>query len=170
MTRQRRHCEEPTGPRIARPEDKLRDEAISARHTEPVIVIHSLAQAVAALKAAARAGRAVVITSPPDGGSYVGPGWFREVVTAAREAVPAARFSTFLDCGDDVGAALAAIRSEIEGILFTGRADVASRLADIASQHRVRFLTARPTPALDLGADFFASPEAIEQRCIDLLT
>ena len=122
------------------------------------------------LKAAARAGRAVVITSPPGAGSYVGPGWFREVVAAARETVSGSRFSTLLDCGDDVGAALAAMRSDVEGIVFNGRADVARRLADIASQHRVRFLTARPAPALDLGDDFFASPEVIEQRCIDLLT
>jgi hypothetical protein len=147
------------------------NEAKQSRDRDaPVIVIHSLAQAIAALKAAARAGRVVVITSPPGAGSYVGPGWFREVVASTRETVPAARFSAFLDCSDDVGAALAAIRSEVEGIVFTGRADVALRLADIASQHRVRFLTSRPAPALDLGEDFFASPEVIEQRCIDLLT
>ena len=69
-----------------------------------------------------------------------------------------------------VGAALAALRSEIEGVVFTGRADVARRLADIASQHGVRFVTERPVPALDLGDDFFASPEILEQRCAELLT
>jgi hypothetical protein len=136
----------------------------------PVIVVHSLVQATAALKAAARAGRAVVIANPPGAGSYVGPGWFREVVAAARETVHGARFSALLDCADDVGAALAAIRSEVEGVVFTGRADVARRLADIAQQHGVRFLTARPAPTLDLGDDFFAAPEIIEQRCADLLT
>ena len=137
---------------------------------EPVIIVHSLDHATAALKAAARAGRPVVLASPPGAGSYVGPGWFREVVSAAREVVPEARFSAFLDCGDDVGAALAAIRSEVEGAVFTGRPDVTSRLADIALQHGVQFVTDRPAPALDLGDDFFASPEVIEQRCIDLLT
>ena len=78
--------------------------------------------------------------------------------------------SALLDCGDDAGAALAAIRSEIEGVVFTGRADVARRLADIARQHGVRFVTERPVPALDLGSDFFASPEIIEQRCAEILT
>ena len=136
---------------------------------EPVIVVHSLAQAIAALKAAARAGRPVALASPPGAGSYVGPGWFGAMVDAAREAVPEARFSALLDCGDDVGATLAAIRSQIEGVVFTGRADVARRLADIASQHGVRFVTERPEPALDLGDDFFASPEVLEQRCADLL-
>ena len=111
-----------------------------------------------------------MLATPPGGGSYVGPGWFREVVAAARATVPAARFSALLDCGDDVGTALAAIRSEVEGVVFTGRAGVARRLADIAHQHGVRFVTNRPSALLDLGDDFFASTEVLERRCADLLT
>ena len=110
-----------------------------------------------------------MLASPPGAGCYVGPAWFREVAVAAVEAMPTARFSALLDCGNDVGAALAAIRSEIEGVVFTGRADVAQRLADIARQHGVRLVTERPVIALDLGDDFFASSEVIEQRCADLL-
>jgi len=112
----------------------------------------------------------MVLAGAPGAGSYVGPGWFGALVSAARKAVPDARFSTLLDCGDDVGAVLAAIRSEIEGVVFTGRADVARRLADIAHQHGVRFVTGRPAALLDLGDDFFASPEILERRCADLLT
>jgi hypothetical protein len=136
----------------------------------PVIIIHSLKQAIAALRAALKAGRPAVLASAPGAGSYVGPGWFGALGAAAREAVPDVRFSTLLDCGDDVGAALAAIRSEIEGVVFTGRADVARRLADIAHQHGVRFVTDRPAALLDLGDDFFASAEILERRCADLLT
>jgi hypothetical protein len=146
------------------------DSAESGPPREPVIVVHSLIQAVAALRAALKAGRPVVLAGPPGAGSYVGPGWFGALVAAAREAVPDAHFSTLLDCGDDVGAALAAIRSEIEGLVFTGRADVARRLADIAHQHGVQFVRDRPIHALDLGDDFFASPEILERRCADLLT
>jgi delta 1-pyrroline-5-carboxylate dehydrogenase len=132
--------------------------------------VHSLAHASAALKAAGLAGRSVVLVSAQGAGSYVGPGWFCEIIAAAREAVPEASFASLLDCGDDVGAVLAALRSEVEGVVFTGRADVASRLADIARQYGVRFTTGRPTPALDLGDDFFASSEILEQRCAVLLT
>ena len=117
-----------------------------------------------------RAGRAVVLASAPGAGSYVGPGWFRELVAAAREAVPEVSCSSLLDCGDDAGASLAALRSEVEGVVFTGRADVARRLGDIAAQHRVRFVTERPMPAIDLGDDFFASPEILERRCVELLS
>ena len=137
--------------------------------TDPVIIIHSLAQAIAALNVAARAGRAIVLASAPDAGGYVGPGWFGALIAAARVAVPGARFSALLDCGDNVGAALAAIRLEIEGVVFIGRADVAGRLGDIARQHGVRFETDRWATALDLGEDFFVSGDSVERRCAEFL-
>jgi hypothetical protein len=110
-----------------------------------------------------------VLASAPGSGSYVGPGWFGAVIAAARDAVPDVQFSALLDCGDDIGAAQAAIRSKIEGVLFTGGADVARHLADIARQHGVRFFTEQPPVALDLGTDFFAVPEVLEHRCAGLL-
>ena len=134
-----------------------------------VIVIHSLAHAVAALSAAAEAGRPVILLSAPDAGIYAGPGWFGELVAAARDAVPAAQSTALLDCGDDVGAAQAAIRAGVEGIVFTGPADVAERLADIAGQGGIRLVTRRPVAALDLGTEFFASPETLRRRCADIL-
>ena len=137
--------------------------------TAPVITIHSLGHAVAALGAAAEAGRAVVLASPPDAGIYAGPGWFREVLRAAREAVPVAQFSALLDCGSDAGAAMAAVRAGVEAIVFTGRADVAARLGDIATQAGARLLTARPAAILDLGVSFFADDESVRRRCADAL-
>jgi hypothetical protein len=83
--------------------------------------------------------------------------------------VPEVGFQALLDCGDDVGAALAAIRSEVEGLVFTGRPNVARRLADIAGQHGVRFVTDPPPVTLDLGEDFFASAEILEQRCTEAI-
>jgi hypothetical protein len=110
-----------------------------------------------------------VLISAPDAGGYVGPGWFKALVAAAREAVPDARCFTFLDCGDNVGAALAAIRTEVEGVIFTGRPDVAQRLAEIALQHSVHFDTKRRAEALDLAEDFFASQEDLVRRCAAFL-
>jgi acyl-CoA reductase-like NAD-dependent aldehyde dehydrogenase len=135
----------------------------------PVIVVHSLAQAVAALNAAAAAGRPIVLASAPEAGLYAGPGWWRELVAMAGAAVPAARFSAMLDCGDGAGAALAAIRAHVEGAIFTGHAEVARRLADIAAQHGVRLVTRRLAAGIDLGGDFFASETAVAQRCADFL-
>jgi len=149
----------------------IASEAKQFRDSEaPVVIVHSLGHAIAALTVAAGADRAVVLASAPGAGSYVGPGWFGALVAAAREALPESRFSALLDCGDDVGAALASIRSEIEGVVFTGCADVARRLADIARQHGVRLVTEHPAAVLDLGADFFLSPELLERRCAEVLT
>jgi hypothetical protein len=134
-----------------------------------VIIVHSLGHAIGALKAGARTGRSITLSSAPEAGIYVGAGWFRALVQAAREAVPDARFSAILDCGDHAGAALAAIRAQIEAVVFTGRADVASRLADIARQHGVRLETTRPAAVLDLSTDFFATAESVEQRCAEII-
>ncbi len=133
------------------------------------IVVHGLAHATGALAAAAKAGRPIVLLSAPGAGIYGGPGWWRELVAAAQAAVPDARCTTLLDCGDDAGAAQGAIRSGVDGIVFTGRADVAARFADIAAQRGVRLVTERPQPALDLGDGFFASPDALRRRCADAL-
>lgn len=111
----------------------------------------------------------MVLVSAPSAGGYVGPGWFKALVAAAREAVPDIRCSTFLDCGDNIGAALAAIRAEVEGVIFTGGLGVAHRLAETARQHGIRFETKRPAEALDLVGDFFASNEDIERRCAEFL-
>ena len=134
-----------------------------------VIVIHSLKQAVTALSAAAEAGRAIILASPPDAGIYVGPSWFREVVHAASKAVPDARFTAILDCGGDAGAAMAAIRAGVEAIVFTGRIDVAERLTDIAVQAGAELLSERPAVLLDIGASFFADDEDLRRRCADAL-
>ena len=135
----------------------------------PVIVVHSLAHAVAALSAAAEQGRPVVIASAPDAGIYAGSGWFGALLAAARAAVPAAAWTALLDCGDDAGAAMGAIRAGIEGVVFTGRADATARLADIAGQRGALLLTTRPEPALDLGVLFFADGETLRRRCAEIL-
>jgi hypothetical protein len=147
----------------------LRRDALTGsskeRRCEPVFVVHSLDHAVAALTAAAEAGRPIAIISAPSAGVYGGPGWFKAVADAAREAVPAARFSAILDCDDDAGAAQGAIRAEIDVVIFTGRADVAERLAGIAAAAGSRLLTERPAAALDLARWFLADGETLRRHC-----
>jgi hypothetical protein len=133
------------------------------------IVVHTLDHAVAVLTAAAEAGLAITLLSAPDAGIYAGPGWFRALIKAARDAVPAVPAIGALDCGDDAGAAQAAIRAGIDIVIFTGRADVANRLADIAGQHGVELKAQRPCAVLDLTSEFFAGPEALRRYCADSL-
>jgi hypothetical protein len=136
----------------------------------PVFIVHSFGHAVAALRAAAAAERQIVLASAPNAGGYAGAGWFAAVVEEARGTVPQARFSAFLDCGDEAGPVLAALRCEIQGVIFIGRADVARRLADIAQQQGARLVTARPEAALDLGVDFFAAEAILVARCAEFLS
>lgn len=135
----------------------------------PVIIVHSLAHAVAALSAAVAAGRPIVLASAPGAGRSAGPAWFGALLAQARAGVPAAHFTGLLDCADDAGAAQAAIRAGIEAIVFTGRAEIAARLTDIARQCGVRLVPQQPVAALDLAVVFFASPEALQRHCADVL-
>jgi len=114
-------------------------------------------------------GRPVILLSAPDAGIYGGGGWFAALIANARAMVPHAPFSAVLDCGDDAGAAMAAIRAGVEAVVCSGRADVAERLAQIAEQQSSVLLTARPAAALDFGNDFFASEEILRRRCADAL-
>jgi hypothetical protein len=147
----------------------FRRDALSEPGSAPAIVVHSLTHAVAALQAAAAAHRDIVLLSAPGAGIYAGAGWFAALVEAARAAVPAAQCAAILDCGDDAGAAQAALRAEVETVIFTGRADVAARLTAIAEARGSRLLTAGPQPALDLAVCFFADAETLRRRCADLL-
>jgi hypothetical protein len=144
-------------------------DALSRPAAPPSIVIHSLAHAVAALEAAAAADRAIILLSAADAGIYAGAGWFKAMVEAATNAVPAAWFSEILDCGDHAGAVQAALQAGIAAVIFTGRTDVAERLAAIAEQQTSRLLTARPPHVLDFAADFFADAETLRRRCADVL-
>ena len=83
--------------------------------------------------------------------------------------MPAARAGALLDCGDDAGAAQAALREGVEEIVFSGPDEVRERLADIARGRGSRVHRNRPPAALDLVDDFFAPPEALRRRVLAIL-
>lgn len=83
--------------------------------------------------------------------------------------MPDGRFTAILDCGDDAGAAQGAARLGIETIAFSGRSDVAERLAAIAAAAGLRLLMQRPEAMLDLGRWFFADRDTLRRRCAEAL-
>lgn len=119
-----------------------------ARHGRAVAV-HSLAHARAAVAAAAELGVPVTLISAPGAAAYTGAPWFREVVAAARAEHPEAAVDCILDCGTRAGDVMAALRAGVPAVIFTGRKDVAARLAAIAEARGARLVTRRPR-ALDL--------------------
>ena len=116
-----------------------------------VILIHSLDHAHAALAAASEADTPVVMLTAPGASAYAGSEYLKAIVEGAKESQPAARFEAVIDCGEDAGHAMGALRIGWKAVLFTGTAEIAAKLADIAGQQGARLLTeAPPGPTLDL--------------------
>jgi hypothetical protein len=99
------------------------------------IIIHSLADARAALAAAWALKSPVVLASAEAAGGYAGPAWFKALVDQARAEFPEARATAVLDCGDEAGTAGGA---------------ALKRLKDIAGQMGAAIETGRRPAALDL--------------------
>jgi len=117
--------------------------------SERVIIIHSLEQAVTALKAARELDRPVTLTSPPGAAAYTGALWFREVVKQAQLEVPQADVSSILDCADKPGLVMAAFRQGVLRVRFTGAPEAAEKLQAMADAESLNLLTG-PLEALDL--------------------
>ncbi len=116
------------------------------------IIVHSLEQARAALKAAAALRVSVTIESAAGAGAYAGPLWFKALVDEARRAHPAAEAAAVLDCADEAGTTLAALRAGLERVRFTGPQETRRRLAEIAAAQGAAVEGASAEPALDLLA------------------
>ena len=92
------------------------------------IVIHSLDHARAALAAAATCGRQVILASAPSAALQTGPGWFKALIEQAGEAYPTVAITAILDCGDQPGAAMAALRLGLMNLRFQGTAEFRAKL------------------------------------------
>ncbi|CAO3443685.1 hypothetical protein [Azospirillum largimobile] len=111
------------------------------------ILIRGLDDALAAAAAADSTGKPLVLMAPPAAGAL----WLRGVVERVRKAHPGLEVAGLLDCGDRAGEAQGALAAGLRLVLFTGRPDMAGRLAAIAAARGATLLTRRP-PALDLAA------------------
>jgi hypothetical protein len=105
------------------------------------ITIHGLTDARAALAAAQALRVPVTLISGPGGGSYAGPGWFNAVVHEACAVFPDVSVTAILDCDDAPGHAVGAFRAGTKAVRFTGRADVAVKLRDIAASVGAELIT-----------------------------
>nr|WP_246337794.1 hypothetical protein [Azospirillum oleiclasticum] len=115
----------------------------------PAVLVHGLDDALAAVSAAAETGRAVALLSAPAASAHAGALWLLELRSRALDAHPSADAIAILDCDDRAGDAQGAIAAGVTRLVFSGRADAAARLADIAAACGAVLLTARPA-ALDL--------------------
>jgi hypothetical protein len=91
------------------------------------VVVHDLEQARAALAAAAELGCAIGLRSAPGAAGYAGVGYLK----ALGELVG---HELLIDCDDDAGLVMAALRTGCRRLSFSGGADAARRLRDMAEQ------------------------------------
>ena len=91
------------------------------------VVVHDLDEARAALADAARRGVAIQLRSAPDAAAYAGVGYLQALAAAAGHEL-------LIDCGDDAGLVMAALRSGCRKLAFSGDRATAARLADMAAE------------------------------------
>lgn len=128
----------------------------------PAVVVHDLAQAILAAKAAGNAGARLTLRSAPAAGRGLGVGGWLALAEAARTAVPTADVAFCLDCADDAGDAQAAIAAGAERIALSSDAPAHARIRALADAAGAT-LDQEP-PALDLA--FTRDPEAAVGRLL----
>lgn len=114
-------------------------------------IVHELRHAVAALEAARSAGVPAIMISAPGAARTGGAGWWRALIEQARDAVPDASFESILDCADEPGMALAAIREGVDAISISTPDPICESLMDIARQSGVAIRSVDFATACDLA-------------------
>jgi hypothetical protein len=117
-------------------------------------IIHSLADAMAAVAAAADTGEAVTLFSAPGAAGYLGAGVFLAIEGETRTAYPDVDARFILHCGERVGFAMAAIRAGVRHIEVDRSGLELARLADMGRQSGATVEAvnaAERCRALDLG-------------------
>ncbi len=127
----------------------LRAKRSTTMRTRPqrsrtVAVVRDLGEAKAALAAAAARRTPVSLHSPEGFAASGGALYFRAIVAAAARAVPTARYDAVIDCGDEPGRALAALRMGFKTIRLGGRASARRRVVEIAQKLGAAVLVRRP--------------------------
>ena len=108
------------------------------------ILVHGLGDALAAAAAADALGVELVLVSAEAAGGYAGAGWWRAITERVRRAYPDLVLTAVLDCGDNPGWTLAAIRAGIADIAVSGDPSVTEKLSSIAEQTGARIWINRP--------------------------
>jgi hypothetical protein len=80
-----------------------------------------------ALRAAAEAGCAIELRSAPGAAGYAGVGYLKALGDQAGHEL-------WIDCGDDAGLVMSALRTGCRRIVFSGGVEARRRLGDMAEQ------------------------------------
>lgn len=113
-------------------------------HTTAALVVHGIDDVAAAADAARGLDAPLTLISAPGAGAYAGAPWFLALIDQARDMAPDLAIAGILDCADDPGHAMAALRAGAAAIVFTGEAAVAEKLSALAAESGSAVLRERP--------------------------
>ncbi len=118
------------------------------------IIIHSLADANAAVAVAMDLGLAITLRSAAGAAAYLGAQVFRDMIAEATGPGCAIPVTAVFDCGDDPGLALGALRHGLKVIRINAPEETCVKIADIAAQTGARLERVNgetDAPVLDLA-------------------
>ena len=138
-----------------------------AGQPSPAIIVHSLAQALVAAEAAAALGKPLTLRSAAGAGGTVGVGWFASLGAVLSERHPDLELTLVLDCADEAGTALGALRRGLKAVRIAGPPEVRAKLAALAETYGAR-LDDDERPCLDLVGGLVEQAD-LAARCRDWL-
>lgn len=125
------------------------------------IIFHSLAHAVAALAAARETGADICLVTAPGAARYAGPDHLKKIIDLALADHEGSPPDVLIDCGEDAGPAMSALRAGWKVMAFNGEPTVKRKIADMAAQCGASIIE-RPVEVLDLLDE--PDPDAACQR------
>jgi hypothetical protein len=102
------------------------------------ILIHGIGDLRAALEAASGLGRALTVLSIPGAAGSAGPAWFHALTQAGQAEFPHVALTGVLDCADQPGHALAALRAGCRDLLLHASVPAWPRVQAIAEASAAR--------------------------------
>jgi hypothetical protein len=106
-----------------------------------VVVVHHLEQARVALATAGEAGCTIQLRSAPGAAGYAGVGYLKALGEQAGQEL-------VIDCGDDAGLVMAALRTGCRRLVFQGSEEIRRRLEDMAEQRGAELVAEAPAPEM----------------------
>lgn len=97
-------------------------------------VFHSRQHAAAALSAASRTARGVTLLTPPGAARHGGPEYLLAMIRSARPGIDEVEATAVIDCGDDAGTAMRALRCGWRNLALRARPEVVEKVSDMALQ------------------------------------
>jgi hypothetical protein len=130
----------------------------------PAIIIHGIEDLRAALKAAASLDHALTVLSIPGAASSAGAPWFHALIQAGAAEFPQVKLTAVLDCADQPGHALAALRTGCRNLLLVDSSPAWPRVRAIAEAAGARL---HSSPGPTFNPRFYRDPVG---ACRDWLT